>query len=71
MGQVLAVSLGTSYYGSVLALTLRFFLSSFQSILPWAKCKPEWGTNCVDASTKVLDTNNSVSNLKSSAEMYF
>lgn len=69
MGQVLSTGIVTSYYASLLALTIRYFVTSFNSPLPWSKCKPEWGSGCIDSSPKEgILTNTSLS---TSAELFF
>ncbi|XP_012219266.1 sodium-dependent nutrient amino acid transporter 1-like isoform X2 [Linepithema humile] len=61
-----------SYYCSLTALALFYLVVSFQTELPWNRCRPEWGNFCVDA----LPGNSSVKIEKnvtyvSSAELYF
>lgn len=73
-GQVFATGMLTSYYASLLALTLRYFLSSFQSVLPWSTCKAEWESDCIDSLQKnyVNHTNrDAMTHLSTSAELYF
>ena len=62
-----------SYYCSLMALTLFYLVASFQSELPWSKCRAEWGANCLDSSHRLqLADGGSVNvSLKSSAELYF
>lgn len=76
VGQVLSTALVTSYYASLLALTIRYFIASFNSLLPWSECKEEWvNVTCIDSSAKGLMENISESKLseriKTSAELYF
>lgn len=40
--------LGT-YYESVCALIAYYLVESFRDPLPWAFCRPEWGSNCLDS----------------------
>lgn len=69
VGQVLATTMGTGYYASLLAIIIRYFVASFYPVLPWSYCKTEWGETCIDsASTEVY---NKISNATSSAELYF
>lgn len=71
-GQVLSTAMATTYYASLMAITIRYFFSSFSKILPWSYCKDEWKSYCIDASTDTMPTNGSATNrLRSSAELYF
>lgn len=60
-----------------MALTLFYLVASFQSELPWGKCKKEWGEYCVNSlkenNTEVTLNGTSLSNVTylSSAELYF
>lgn len=58
-----------------MALTLFYLAASFQEVLPWSVCRPEWQGRCLDASSNVndsvSDSVNVTSNLSSSAELYF
>ncbi|XP_055907544.1 sodium-dependent nutrient amino acid transporter 1 [Eupeodes corollae] len=65
-GQILATGVSITYYSSIMALTLRFLVASFSSILPWSYCREEWGDKCLGGSA-----NNSNSTKMSSAELYF
>lgn len=60
-----------SYYCSLMALTLFYLVASFQTELPWGRCREEWGEFCVDS----LPGNHSarIENISysSSAELYF
>lgn len=58
-----------SYYCSLMALTLFYFIVSFAYELPWAKCDPEWGDICYDATSGGNSIN--ATNRKSSSELYF
>ncbi|XP_053951001.1 sodium-dependent nutrient amino acid transporter 1-like isoform X1 [Anastrepha ludens] len=72
IGQAIATLAVLTYYSALLALTIYYFIGSFQSPLPWAFCREEWGTNCVNSS--VLNSNEdnySVDRLQSSSELYF
>ncbi|XP_011499173.1 PREDICTED: sodium-dependent nutrient amino acid transporter 1-like isoform X2 [Ceratosolen solmsi marchali] len=44
---------------------------SLQSELPWSKCRPEWGTNCIDSSFTKNSSNLDDWIRKSSAELFF
>ncbi|XP_039954948.1 sodium-dependent nutrient amino acid transporter 1-like isoform X1 [Bactrocera tryoni] len=71
-GQVLATGASITYYSSIMALTLRFLIASFSTVLPWSYCREEWGDSCLNetASTGVNVTQKTVSKM-SSAELYF
>lgn len=78
VGQVLATFLATSYYASVLALTVRYLVSSFSSILPWSQCDAQWsaGASCIDSSITnssgwMLEHTANAERPKTSAELYF
>lgn len=68
-GQVFAVGMLLSYYASLLALTVRYFIASFQSVLPWSVCEPEWGDTCIDSTSKNVSA--LVTKFSTSAEFYF
>jgi solute carrier family 6 (neurotransmitter transporter, glycine) member 5/9 len=69
VGQVISTCFVTTYYASLMALTVRYFLASFSDPLPWSECKDEWNISCIDSSLK--STNLSGSRPQSSAELYF
>ncbi|XP_026725014.1 sodium-dependent nutrient amino acid transporter 1-like isoform X2 [Trichoplusia ni] len=58
-----------SYYMSIVGLCLYYLVMSFQSVLPWAVCRPEW-ENCVP-SGQVANLTEMTGEPKSSAELYF
>ncbi|XP_023941336.2 sodium-dependent nutrient amino acid transporter 1-like [Bicyclus anynana] len=66
--QSLACSYILSYYVSIIGLCLYYFAMSFQPVLPWAVCDPEW-RNCVPSGQTENVTLTNVS--RSSAELYF
>ncbi|XP_046408711.1 sodium-dependent nutrient amino acid transporter 1-like [Ischnura elegans] len=47
-GQIVSIICVVTYYCSLMGLTVFYFAASFQSELPWAKCRPEWD-NCFDS----------------------
>ncbi|XP_055691980.1 sodium-dependent nutrient amino acid transporter 1-like [Lutzomyia longipalpis] len=76
-GQVLATGFVTTYYASIMGITLRYFFASLTTDeLPWNKCKPSWNDSqviCIDSRLK-----NTFGGLSSdsrrpitSAELYF
>lgn len=69
-GQTYAVGMCATYYASLIALTMRFFIASFQPTLPWSYCKEEWGNNCIDSSLNSSAQSTSTGNT-SSSEFYF
>ncbi|XP_054727237.1 sodium-dependent nutrient amino acid transporter 1-like [Anastrepha obliqua] len=71
IGQAIATLAVLTYYSALLALTIYYFIGSFQSPLPWAFCREEWGTNCVNSSVLNNEDNYSVDRLQSSSELYF
>ncbi|TMW48594.1 hypothetical protein DOY81_006332 [Sarcophaga bullata] len=72
-GQVLATGIVGTYYATLMALTLRFFIDSFYPTLPWSYCREEWGDTCIDSKPKSDDLLPAVgSGVKTtSAEFYF
>ncbi|XP_015175936.1 PREDICTED: sodium-dependent nutrient amino acid transporter 1-like isoform X1 [Polistes dominula] len=75
IAQFLTLLALTSYYCSLMALTLFYLVASFQSELPWGKCKKEWGNYCVNSSkdNEIFSNDTTLSNVTyfSSAELYF
>lgn len=77
-GQLIAIFLLSTYYASIMALIGRYLFDSFQSPLPWTKCKESWA-NCIDPSGNItsgnfmstLIANGSKPKLISSSEYYF
>ena len=69
IGQVISTCFVTTYYASLMALTVRYFLASFSNPLPWSQCKEEWNVSCIDSSLHAV--NFSSERAKSSAELYF
>ncbi|CAO1427900.1 unnamed protein product [Diamesa serratosioi] len=68
VGQVISTCFVTTYYASLMALTIRYFIASFSDPLPWSQCRDEWNTSCIDSS---LRSSNFTGKIKSSAELYF
>lgn len=58
-----------TYYTSLMAYTLWYFINSFHAELPWATCLPEW-EKCFNSSSTDFLINATVG-YKSSAEYYF
>lgn len=70
-GQVLTAFCVVTYYCSLMALTIYYLVSSFQSVLPWSYCRENWN-NCLDASLNI--SNGTIlqnTTLSSSAELFF
>ncbi|XP_011057908.1 PREDICTED: sodium-dependent nutrient amino acid transporter 1-like [Acromyrmex echinatior] len=59
-----------SYYSALMALTLYYLVSSFQSKLPWSFCRPEWKDYCIDSMFKNVSEDR-IATIQSSAELYF
>lgn len=68
-GQLFAVAALLTYYAALLALTVRYFLASFSSVLPWSECLDEWGPTCIDSTTKNISE--ITTKVSTSAEFYF
>lgn len=70
IGQVICVIYISTYYSSLLSMTLRYFFYSFNSVLPWSECNPAWTEPCYPSSGSNL--NQTFENgTRSSAELYF
>lgn len=69
VGQVVSIAIVATYYSSIMAITLKYFSDSFNAILPWGSCKPEWGSCIASGATNANMTWNNET--KSSAELYF
>lgn len=65
----------STYYCSLMALTLFYLIVSFSSELPWSKCQKEWGDNCIDSGTTRSSNRtflfSDTEGVRSSAELYF
>lgn len=70
VGQVVSIAIVATYYSSIMAITLKYFADSFNAILPWSNCKPEWGS-CLPSLTSDNDNMTWTNETKSSAELYF
>ncbi|KAH8400678.1 hypothetical protein KR009_000293 [Drosophila setifemur] len=74
-GQVLATGIVTTYYATLMALTLRYFVDSFYPTLPWSYCRAEWGPDCLDSGpqeeARGISLANSGQVRTTSAEFYF
>lgn len=69
IGQVIATCFVTTYYASLMGLTIRYFLASFSDPLPWSECKTDWNSSCIDSQLKSM--NGSDMKVSTSAELYF
>lgn len=71
--QAYAMGCLSTYYCSIMAVTMYYLINSFQTVLPWAKCMLEWGEGCVDSDKSFRDVNSTLSNVTrvSSAALYF
>ncbi|KAF7278379.1 sodium-dependent nutrient amino acid transporter 1-like [Rhynchophorus ferrugineus] len=78
-GQLLATVSVATYYCSLMAITLLYFVNSFTWNLPWASCDPAWyeiswikESNVTCVPSKLTSENlNFTGNQLSSAELYF
>lgn len=70
---ILATWFVVTYYCCLMALTVFYFFSSFQSVLPWTYCDPAWATEaCYNStSTDNVTSFNSTTNMTSSAQQFF
>lgn len=68
-GQMIGTWAVVTYYCSLMALTVFYFIESFSKVLPWSYCDYDtWADeNCVDSSSNDTYTNTS----QSSAEEFF
>ncbi|XP_073845258.1 sodium-dependent nutrient amino acid transporter 1-like [Musca autumnalis] len=71
-GQVITTFFISTYYSSLMAITLRYVVDSFYATLPWSYCREEWGPLCVDSRLQETAVNQTFSDVKkTSAEFYF
>ncbi|KAJ8986155.1 hypothetical protein NQ317_005628 [Molorchus minor] len=75
-GQLIGSTCVATYYCSLMAITLFYFVNSFTSDFPWSICQEQWqeylderGWICVDASNS--NQSSTGANMISSSEMYF
>jgi hypothetical protein len=54
-----------------MALSFFYLFASFQSVLPWTECDPEWATENCYSTTANLSLFNLTNTSVSSAEEYF
>ncbi|XP_049772380.1 sodium-dependent nutrient amino acid transporter 1-like [Schistocerca cancellata] len=71
VGQLFANLMVLCYYCSLLALTTFYFVMSFNSELPWSRCRPEWGDICFDSVKGSGNNTVNVTGKRSSSELYF
>ncbi|XP_046454679.1 sodium-dependent nutrient amino acid transporter 1-like isoform X4 [Daphnia pulex] len=72
-GGALATWFVVTYYCCLMALTVFYFFSSFQSVLPWTVCDPAWATStCYNSSAASNLTGiGNLTGRTSSAEEFF
>ncbi|XP_046989692.1 sodium-dependent nutrient amino acid transporter 1-like [Schistocerca americana] len=70
-GQALATIATLTYYCSLMAITSLYFVLSFSSELPWAKCLPEWEGYCIDSTGSGGNFTANNTDLQSSSELFF
>lgn len=69
IGQIVAISLLSTFYSSIMALIGRYLFDSFKSPLPWVECQDNW-INCMNSNGDITNPNASMK-LTSSSEYYF
>lgn len=74
--QTMATGIVTTFYASIMALTVKYLLASFQDPLPWTECKEGWTTvnvTCVSSTEKSNIYGGASMNhtARSSAELFF
>lgn len=67
-GQLYAVWHIATYYCSVMAISLRYVVSSMSSVLPWTVCATEWD-DCVSIESNTSTSTVNIS--KTSEELFF
>ncbi|KAI9551816.1 hypothetical protein GHT06_022155 [Daphnia sinensis] len=70
-GQALATWCVVTYYCVLMALSFFYLFASFQAVLPWTECDPEWATENCYSTTANLSVYNLTNESVSSAEEYF
>jgi solute carrier family 6 amino acid transporter-like protein 5/7/9/14 len=72
-GQALATWFVVTFYCVLIAISLFYFFSSFQTILPWTVCDMSWASfsTCYNSSADSNLTDFNVTGLKSSSAIYF
>lgn len=74
-GQCIATWSVVTYYCSLMALTVFYFIHSFASVLPWTVCDPSWADEtCRDSSYNASAMNGTMllnETTQSSSEQYF
>lgn len=70
VGQLVAISLLSTYYAAIMSLIGRYLWDSFKSPLPWSQCKANW-INCIDSNGTISNSTGGNQQLTSSSEYYF
>uniref|UniRef100_W8B209 Transporter n=1 Tax=Ceratitis capitata TaxID=7213 RepID=W8B209_CERCA len=77
-GQVFGTAIVSTYYATLMALTLRYLIESCYPTLPWSYCREEWGDRCLNETTSAAANDSTMSSLvneqrakMSPAELYF
>ncbi|KNC21112.1 hypothetical protein FF38_04338 [Lucilia cuprina] len=47
IGQIVSISMVTTYYVAIMGMTVRYLFDSFKSPLPWTECRESWNAVCV------------------------
>lgn len=72
-GQVFSTAVVTTYYLSIMGMTVRYFVDSFKSPLPWSLCRKEWGS-CTAPVNRMANITSLIApknGSRSSAELYY
>ena len=72
-GQLIGTASVVSYYCSLIALSLHYLGSSFQSVLPWTVCHPYLSQEDLFCITSSMNSSDNINNrtVISAAEQYF
>ena len=72
-GQALSTLYVMTYYCALIAVTIFYLFSSFQSVLPWTICQPEWVASfgCYNSSSEQSTAHAVVNGSLSSSALYF
>jgi len=69
-GQAIATWYVVTYYAVLMAQTTFYLFSSFQAVLPWTQCDPEWATDrCFTPSQNLTNITDPVSSVEEFFEL--
>lgn len=70
VGQLCGLFMVSTFYASIMAISLRYLFYSFSKEMPWTTCDPAWPLNgnesCIDAIS-----NQTIKDGTPSTELYF